>query len=229
MWPIEKRCQQRHTVSFVTSETVDLLGEKMIGIVADRRMTKVHRYLGEDRGTPDVRPGLRVWKGGYGRPTTLRPGQSASVQLASRKYPFEGIGIGVRMPNEDESTARDRYHHPEKNWLGERREITLVELDGFPGSPSSEDRIRVEYWNEHGVGQETTLVFDDLDPVQELFWDATGDKERRVYMDDEFCTAHELHLTDSQHTYRSDTCSTRRATLAENLRALAAIAEAVSD
>lgn len=227
-WPIEKRIAQRHTVSFVTPETVDVLATKMIGIIADRRITKIHRYLGENRGTPDVRTGLRVWTGGLGGPTTLRPGQSASIKLASCKYPFEGIGIGVRGPDEEETTVRDRYHHPEKHWLGQRREITLVELDGWPGSPSLEDRIRVEYWNEHGVGQETTIVFDDLDPVQEIFWDVKGDRERRVYMDDEFCTVHERHLEDPAHEYHAD-CVRRRATLAENLRVMAAIAEAMTE
>lgn len=227
MLSIEKRCQQRHTASFVTPETVDLLGEKMIGIIADRRMSKVHRYLGEDRGTPEVRTGLRVWPGGFSGPTTLRPGQSASVNLASRKHLLEGIGIGVLMPNEDESTVRDRYHHPEKNWLGQRREITLVELDGWPGSPSLEDQIRIERWNEHGVGQETTVVFDDLDPVQEIFWDVKGDSERRVYMDDSFCIVHERHMEDPQHKYEA-ACSLRRSTRAEDLRALAAIADGAS-
>lgn len=227
-WPIEKRIAQRHTVSFVTPETVDVLAEKMIGIIAARRISKVHRYLGEDRGTPEVRPGLRVWPGGLTGPTTLRPGQSASIQLASRKYLLEGIGISVRGPDEEETTVRDRYHHPEKHWLGQRREITLVELDGWPGSPSLEDRIRVEYWNEHGVGQETTVVFDDLDPVQEIFWDVKGDRERRVHMDDEFCTVHARHMEDPEHKYEG-ACALRRATLAENLRALAAIAGAVAE
>ena len=226
MWPIEKRVEQRHTVAFVTPETVDLLGMKMIGIIADRRIVKMHRYLGERGGTPDLRLGLRVWTGGFDGPTTIRPGQSASVKLASQRYPFEGVGIGVRGPDEEESTVRDRYHHPEKHWLGERREITLVELDGWPGSPSSEDQIRVEYWNEHGVGQETILTFDDLDPVQEIFWNAKGDTERRVYMGNEFCTVHHLHWEDPEHKYQAD-CVFRDATLAENLRVLAAIAEAV--
>jgi hypothetical protein len=225
MWPIEKRCQQRHTVAFVAPETVDLLGEKMIGIIADRRVTKMHRYLGENRGEPDLRLGLRVWSGGFGGPTNLRSGESASIRLASQQHPFEGVGFSVRMPNEDESAARDRYHNPEKHWLGERREITLVELDGWAGEPRRDDRIRVEYWNEHGVGQETILAFDDLDPVQELFWDVKGDRERRVYMDNEFCTVHGRHLEDPQHKYGGD-CSLRRATRVENLRALVAIAEA---
>lgn len=225
MWPIEKRCQQRHTVAFVAAETVDLLAEKMIGIVADRRMTKAHRYLGDRGGEPDLRTGLRVWPGGFDGRTRLRSGESASIHLASSRYSFEGIGFSVRMPNEGEGMVRDRYHHPEKHWLGERREITLVELDGWPGSPARDDRIRVEYWNEHGVGQETIVVFDDLDPVQEIFWDVKGDTERRVYMHDEFCTVHERHMEDPQHTYQA-ACVLRQSTHAENLRAIAAIAEA---
>lgn len=220
MWPIEKRCQQRHTRAFVVADTVDLLGQKMVGIVADRRMTKAHRYLGEGRGTPKLTAGLQVWHGGYGGPTTLRPGLSASISLANGRSLLEGIGFSIRGESETEEQVADRYNHPERQWLGQRRDITLVELDGWPGEPRSDDLIRIEYWNEHGVGQETLLVFDDVDLVQELAWTVKRDKLREMHLDDEFCTRCGRHAEDPSHNWQPGSCVLRRATLRENLAML---------
>lgn len=224
MWSIEKRCTQRDTRAFVAPETVDLLGEKMIGLIADRRVTKMHRYLGEHGGTPRVSTGLRVWRGGLDGPTTQRPGQSASIHLASDHHPFEGLGFSVGWRDETEQQIRDRYHRPEDQFLGQRRDITYVELAGQPGSLGRDDSIRVEHWNEHGVGQETILVFDDLDPVQEIAWDLKADLERRVHLDDEYCTVHGQHYEDPQHHYRYGVCVLRQATMVENLALLVVLA-----
>lgn len=223
MSPIEKRCQQRHTVAFVTTDTVDALGAKMIGIIGDRRITKMHRYLGEHGGTPRLFTGLRVWPGGYSGPTTVRPGLSASISLASASRMFEGIGFSTHSDLAEED-IRERYHHPETQWLGQRRDITLVELNGWPGQPARDDSIRVEYWNENGVGQETVLVFDDVDHVQEIAWHVKGDTERRVYMDDEYCTVHGRHVEDPEHGYQRGVCTLRTPTLAENLALLTTLA-----
>lgn len=224
---IEQRCRRRDTTAFVAPETVDALGEKLIDIVADRRMTKMHRYLGEHGGTPRLFPGLRVWRGGYSGGTTVRSRQSASVSLASAARSFEGIGFHVSRDDASEEQLRDRYHHPEKHWLGRRENVTLVQLDGCPGEPGRNDSIRVEHWNEHGVGQESIIVFDDVDPVQEIAWDLKGDPLRQVYMDDDWCLDHEKHFEDPSHVYRYGTCERRRATLAENIAVLAALAAKV--
>lgn len=223
MSPIEKRCQQRNTQAFVATDTVDLLGRKMIGLVGDRRMTKAHRYLGEGRGTPELRAGLRVWHGGYGEPTTLRPGLSASISFANRRHLLEGIGFGVRG-DETEDQVAERYDDPERQWLGKRRDITLVELTGWPGEPGSDDSIRIEFWNESGVGQETVIAFDDVDLVQELAWIVKGDQVREMHLDDEFCTTCGLHVEDPGHQW-AGSCVRRRATLAENLALLAVLAQ----
>lgn len=223
MWTIEKRCGQRDTRAFVVPDTVDLLGQKMVGIVADRRMTKMHRYLGEQGGKPRLFLGLRVWHGGFGGPTTLRPGQSASISLASPQHHFEGIGFSVGREDETEEQAAKRYHHPEQQWLGQRRDITLVELDGWPGEPQRDDSIRIEYWNENGVGQETIVVFDDINLVEELAWDLKDDRRREVHLDNEFCTVHGKHIEDPGH--RPAGCTLRTATLAEDLAVLARLAE----
>lgn len=223
MSPIEKRCQRRETVAFVAPETVDQLAEKMLGIIADRRMTKMHRWLGENGGTPRLFPGLRVWRGGLGGPTTIRARQSVGISLASHQHSFEGIGFSIGREDETEEQVRDRYHHPERQWLGQRRDITVVELDGWPGSPGRDDSIRVEYWNENGVGQETIIAFDDVDPVQEIAWNVKGDVLRQVHLDDEFCTVHGRHIEDAEHVYQSG-CVLREATLAEDLAVLADLA-----
>src|SRR5437868_3564793 len=226
MWPIEKRCQQRDTRAFVAPETVDLLGEKMIGIIADRRMTKMHRYLGEHvwQVPPRLFPGLRVWHGGFGGPTTLRSRQSVGINLASNQHPFERLGFSIGRDNDTEAQVAERYHHPERQWLGQRRDITSVDLHGWPGSPGRDDQIHIEYWNQNGVGQEIVVVFDDLNPVQEIAWDVKGDKARQVYLDDEFCTLHGRHFEDHEHVYQPGRCALRSATLAESLTALAGLA-----
>lgn len=222
MMPIEKRCGHRDTNAFVTAETIDLLADKMVGIIADRRMVKMRRYLGDRPGIPDLRPGLRVWHEGYGGAVNHRPGVGASVALASERHPFESVGFSIGRDDEDEAKMAERYHHPEKQWLGQRRDITFVQLDGRPGSPARDDQIRVEYWNEHGVGQETILVFDDIDWVEEIAWDVKGDRQRRVYMWDEFCEVHDLHFEHPDH--KPAACKGRSSTLAENLEVLAHLA-----
>jgi hypothetical protein len=223
MWTIEKRCRQRDTRAFVTADTVDLLGQKMIGIIGDRRMTKMHRYLGEQAGRPRLFPGLRMWHGGFGGPVTLRAAQSASISLASPARMFEGIGFSVGRDDETEQQAAERYHQPKKQWLGQRRDITFVELDGWPGEPGRDDSIRIEYWNDNGVGQETIVVFDDADLIQEIAWTVKGDKEREVHLDNEFCTVHGKHIEDPTH--KPAACTLRTATLAEDLALLALLAE----
>lgn len=223
MWPIEKRCQQRDTSAFVVAETVDLLADKLVGIIGDRRMTKMHRYLGDHGGTPRLFAGQRPDHRANGGPVNRREGQSVTVYLASQARGLESVGIGIGLhESETEEQVRHRYHHPEEQWLGQRRDITLVQLDGWPGSPCRDDQIRIEYWNEHGVGQETILVFDDVDHIEEIAWHAKGDPERRVYMWDEFCDAHGLHFEHPDH--RAGACKGRQPTLAENLAVLAEIA-----
>lgn len=219
-WTIDQRCKRRDTTAFVVAETVDLLAEKFIGIIADRRMVKMHRYLGEHGGEPRLFVGLRVDQRSYS-PVTRRAGEWVGVHLARTGHGLEGVSFGVQR-DETEEQARERYHHPDKEWLGERRNLILVELDGWPGSPGREDRIRIEYWNEHGVGQETILVFDDLDPIQEIAWDVKGDRERQVHLWDEFCDVHGLHFEHPDH--KSYGCRGRRSTRAEDLAVLAHLA-----
>lgn len=220
MISIEERCHRRHTEAFVAPETVDALGEKMVGVIGDRRMTKMHRYLGERPGVPNLFPGLRVWSGGYDGPVQLVPGRAAHVYLASRTHRFQGIGFSIGREDDTELRAASRHSEPEGQFLGQRRDVTFVEIDGRPGERGAEDRIRVEFWNSHGVGQEMIVVFDDLDPVQEIAWDLKGDAVRHTLMDNEFCVTHQCHYETPGHGYDPG-CDLRAATLAESLRLLA--------
>lgn len=226
-WPIEKRCAQRNTHAFVTPDTVDLLADKLVGIIADRRMTKMHRYLGEQSGTPRLFSGMRVDRRSDDDGVSRRSGQSVGVSLASHARGLEGVSFGVPIHDESEEKVAHRYRHPEEQWLGQRRDITFVELDGWPGSPARDDSIRVEYWNEHGVGQETILVFDDIELVEEIAWNVKGDRVRQVYMWDGFCDDHGLHFEHPDHKGKG--CKGRKSTLAEDLAVLAFLAANTSD
>lgn len=226
MLEIEKRCALRDTRAFVTPDTVDLLADKLIGIIGDRRMTKMHRYIGDRGGRPRLFPGLRVDRQAYGDGVSRRAGQSVSVYLAGRGRGLEGIGFGAWREEPEEKVAR-RYHYPEDEWLGQRRDITLVELDGWPGSPGREDSIRVEYWNENGVGQESILVFDDINLIDEIGWDVKGDTDRRVCMWDAFCDDHGMHFEHPDH--KDLGCAGRTSTRAEGLAVLAYLARLAED
>lgn len=227
--PIEKRAQLRDTNGFVTFMTVDVLARKMIGIVGDRRMTLMSRYLGDQGGPADVYAGLRIERRGFGPPVNHRLGHGVSITL---RPGIHGISFSVQRASETEDTAYERYHHPERSGLlGRREDIVYVQLRGWPGSPHSEDRIRIERWNSHGVGEEIIVVFDDFDTINELFWDVTGSKERQVCMWDEFCDAHGFHFEHPSHE-RNGQCKARKSTRAEDLGVLAllaALAEAPPD
>jgi hypothetical protein len=224
---IEGRCNRRDTWAFVAAENVDMLAEKLVGIIGDRRMTKVHRYLGESAGTPTVRAGLWVNRGAPGEGVNRHPGRSVGIYLAGSPYLLEAVSLAAYVDGETEEQAAEKYHHPEKQWLGQRRNITRVELRGWPGQPSREDSIRIEYWNEHGVGQETLVAFDDYSPIQEIAWDVKGDRERRVWMYDAFCDTHGLHFEHPDH--KSYGCEGRRSTRAEDLEVLAVLARLSAD
>lgn len=219
--PIEKRAQSHDTNGFVTFMTVDVLARKMIGIVDDRRMTLMRRYLGDQGGPADVYAGLRIERRGFGPPVNHRLGHGVGIAL---RPGIHGISFSVQRVSETEETAYERYHHPEQSGLlGRREDIVYVQLRGWPGSPHSEDRIRIERWNSHGVGEEIIVVFDDFDLLEELAWDVKGDREREVRMWDEFCTVCGLHFEHHLHK-RTSACEGRPPTRGETLAALAASA-----
>ncbi|HZA71481.1 MAG TPA: hypothetical protein VE476_01065 [Propionibacteriaceae bacterium] len=227
MITIQRRAEMRDTCSFVTTETVDVLAEKLIGLADDRRITVVRRYLGDHGGAPTVLAGLRIDRRGRA-PVEHRRGQSVRIHL---RPGIESLGFSVQRDSDTEEGLRERYHHPERHWLGRREDIVYVELRGWPGSPHREDCVRVERWNSNGVGEEIIAVFDDIDPVSELFWDTKGDKQREVHMWDEFCDAHGLHFEHPSHE-RNGSCMGRKSTRAEDLGVLAllvALADAKDD
>jgi hypothetical protein len=222
MLPIEKRAEMPDTRGFVVAETVDVLAAKFVALIGDRRITKMHRYIRSEGSSPSVYAGLRPDHRGYEDAVGHRKGQGAYVHLASRARGLEGAGFSIgRDATETEESMRKRYHDGAQ--ADRRTDITYVELTGWPGSPARNDSIRIEYWNEYGVGQETILVFDDFDLIDELFWDVKGDRERQVCMWDSFCDNHELHYEHPAHRQNGQ-CVMRDATRAENLAVLAYLA-----
>lgn len=222
MLSIEKRAASRDTRGFVVAETVDVLAAKFHALIADRRITKMHRYIRSEGGSPSVYAGLRPDHQGFSGALTHTPGRGAGVHLASRARGLEGAGFSIGCDeDESEELMRKRYHDGAQ---GNRRvDITYVELTGWPGSPARDDSIRIEYWNRDGVGQETILVFDDFDLIDELFWEVKGDKERQVCMWDEFCDVHGLHYEHPSHE-RGSSCGHRKSTRAEDLTVLGLLA-----
>jgi hypothetical protein len=221
--PIEKRCERRVTHGFVAAETVDHLAEKMVGVIGDRRISVMHRYLGERAGTPSLVAGYRLWHGGISDAITRTPGHGVSVCLRGPGDRNYSVRFSVGPHEETEEQARERYHHPEEQFLGQRREITLVMVQGFPGEPHPDDRVRIETWDENGVGEEKIVAFDPIDPFQEVAWDVKGDRVRYVQFHDEFCDTHGLHFENPDH--RRSGCSSRQSTSAEDLAVLAYLAQ----
>ena len=221
MITIEERGNARNTCAFVTFMTVDVLARKMIGIVGDRRMTVVRRYLGERSDSSTVKTGLRLNQRGYGPAVNHRLGMGVTIHLMPG---IEGIGFSVQRNSDTEAELFERYHHPERHWLNRRENIVYVELRGCPGSPSREDTIRIERWNSNGVGEETIVAFDDFDLLEELAWDVKGDEERQVCMWDEFCDTHGLHFEHPNHL-RGPDCKGRPPTRGETLRVLALLSD----
>jgi hypothetical protein len=224
MLTIQQRHQRRATSAFVAVDTVDLLADKLIKMIGERRTTLVRRYLGDAPGRPLIVSGLRLSHQGIGDPVTATTMQSVSVNLVNTWGNHQSVHFGVQRAGETEAQVRDRYDNPAQHTvLHQRKDIIFVELVGWPGSPHQDDRVRIERWNASGVGEETTLAFDDINPVQEIAWEVQGDRERRVELWDEFCDTHRLHYEHPDHQ-RDAACLHRPATLAENLAVIAHLA-----
>lgn len=220
MIDIDSRVRSHDTCAFVTFMTVDPLARKLRGIVGDRRMTMMRRYLGERAGTPTVTAGLRIDRRGFGDPINHRLGVGIGINL---RPGINGIGFSVQRMSETEAEVYERYHNPDKQWLGRREDIIYVELRGRAGAPHREDSIRIERWNENGVGEEIIVVFDDFDPLEELAWDVKGDQVREVHMWDEFCDFHGMHYEHPNHP-RNGQCKGRPPKRSETLAVLAHLA-----
>jgi hypothetical protein len=225
MYPFDKRLAQHDTNAFVVTTTVDGLAEKLLGIVGERRITLMRRYLGESGGEPRITTGLRLERGGYAGPITRRPTESVHVRLTNDARTWEGFGFGIHLASETEEQVAHRYRHPEEQWMGQRRDIMYVELHGWANEPRRDDRIVIERWNEHGVGEEVRIAFDDLDPVDVLARRIKGEPgENKALWDGSFCSSHDMHFERPDHPYSCSHCLPRTATLAEDLAVLSVLA-----
>ena len=160
---VSKSRFEDHTVwAFVTGETFDPLVERVRRMLShERRVVLMRRYIGKseaERGTydMDVKVGLR-----------LDPRVDEPIELTSSKFPEQIRDLRVRLTGSEsfgfgapmsltERVASRRYQNRET----ERDHVTThVTITGRGIEPNRGDRIDIERWNEHCVGQLTTIVF----------------------------------------------------------------------
>lgn len=170
----------------VALDTIDLLAERVLNLLASgRRITLVRRYVSHD-GTPDVFAGLVEEA-----PSRLRrrgdpEGAWFGVQL---KPGLRGFGFFAYAHDgnatEAEVWARYRAGNDESDPFARRSNITLLEIDGgmAESGPGRNDRLVIQHWNEHGVCEEIIVAFDATDrltaAVREL--EAEIEWQRAVY------------------------------------------------
>lgn len=166
--PYTARFAQRSFRALVADDTFDPLVERVKAMLSgDRRMVLTHRYLHrnelrthvglrldtgdryydeDDNETyANTRDPFRVSENRYGR------GFSASLAPGIHFVAFatEGDKTERQMRAAWESRGTGSHHRP----------VTQVHVDGWADSPSREDRIEIEFWNEHGIGQSTLILF----------------------------------------------------------------------
>ncbi|GAB2732999.1 hypothetical protein [Nocardioides pakistanensis] len=160
MLPIQERLACRDATVFVASDSFDALAERVLAIVGTgRRMTLVQRYLdteGRARSL-DIHTSLRlddVPDGGVERwsRTDSLAGRGLHVHLAPG---IHGFGFAAYDRDGTESDVARRYH------ADRPRNVTVARVDAWTDSPSREDRIEIERWNDHGVCRVTTVAFEE--------------------------------------------------------------------
>lgn len=179
MLPLAERLSTRDSLVFVAMDTVDALADRVLGIFGEgREVTRIHTYRHtvpkdptdaqrENRGLQSltVVTGLRLATldevhGPIKRWESVSPvGKGLHIYLSPGL--LEGFGFGAyEYESATEEQVIARYHsHVAGDTYSRRRNLTVVEIDGWPGSPNREDRIRIEHWNDHGVCSETLIAF----------------------------------------------------------------------
>lgn len=150
----------------VAGDTIEPLAERITKMLShDRRLVKIHRYAHGQTMKTD--PGLRP-----------DPGREDAISLKAQRYP-EGLrqfwvdlspgihGFGFSATDSSlERRLRPTYERHHKRWIegstGDSiydQPVTYVHVTGRGTEAGRDDRIEIESWNEHGVGQLTTIVF----------------------------------------------------------------------
>lgn len=140
--------------ALVAADTFDPLVERITKMLShDRRMVKIHRYV--DRLDLTVHPGLRLRDSDPIKVTTTTfPTQTRHFE--ARMGP--GLhGLDFSAPDDvTEADLRPRWDQCGKAY---NQQVTAITLTGRGTEPQRDDRIDIEHWNEHRVGQVTTYVF----------------------------------------------------------------------
>jgi hypothetical protein len=169
---IEERAKRQRLTVFAAKDTMPEIKRRIRNLIAaDREMVMMHRYLhrhGDRPVTPDLYVGLRV-------------DHDARIPVEDWDHDATGkgwLGSGITVLLKPELRAFGVSFH-EKTWgtpivteddvrkaFGrgqdvERKNLTMVEFEGgtTESGESSKDSIRIEFWNEHGVGQEVVVKF----------------------------------------------------------------------
>lgn len=146
---------------YVAPDNFDVVADYLTGIVGTgRRMTLISRYLTRPNDPlRDVHTSLRQstetrYPDGIERWTQRRPvGHHFVVHLDPGIHAF---GFSVYDGDVPDETAARRIASSD-----DPRHITLVQVQGDPGDPSTADRIRIVHWNSYGVATETTIAFEE--------------------------------------------------------------------
>lgn len=176
--PFAVRAGSGHLTAWVGSDNIAALSDHVEAIVkgkdSTRRLTIISRYrhgndTGEDKGLvgTSCKTGLTLDRDvdpAYGpieRRTQARPaGQSITFHLTPG---IEAFGFSAYDNDGTEEDQRARYWaYDPTDVFSARRNIVKVVIDGWPGSPSRNDKIQIEHWNDHGVCKDTIILFDDI-------------------------------------------------------------------
>lgn len=159
--PIDERAHRHQMRAFVAHDTIEAIVARIEPMVrSGRRMTLMRRYLGSDE-VFDFRTGLTL--------DTDTP--SGGVEIRRQDNPagmyaqfllthVTSFGVSAYAMDGDEDAVRARWHSE-----GRRREdCVLIRITGgADGAFGYTDKIEITRYNENGVGEQTIVVFDQLD------------------------------------------------------------------
>lgn len=162
------RFEGRRFWALLAADTFDPVVERITAMLShDRRMVRIDRTVNK-KGADDLRihVGLRLdtetpnlrgeLDGGISVSTTTSPRETGPLRhFEARLGPgFHNFGFTVDGRTEDQ--MRPLYDRRGENYDAP---VDRIHIDGWPNSPSRDDSIEIERWNEHRVCTLTTVVF----------------------------------------------------------------------
>lgn len=164
---------------FAAMDTIGIIADRLEAIVGtDRRMTVLRAY----RPSPDATSNdLSLDRVNVETGLTLEDRQTLRepVERLAQSAPYgygiffnlsngftSGFGVSAyerQAPTQAAVAARYRRamdHTTDMRRITSPHNVTRVVMQGWPGSPSYDDRIKIEDWNDNGVCQDTLIVFE---------------------------------------------------------------------